>query len=115
MEAAAANGQECGLLALDWRKAFNDIDIATLGDTLDIAKVPNWARLPLMDMYKRETPESGNSDRPHMETDLQCNGRVWYSGVRAGGVYKTMGNHGRTHPTPAQTAVRRRLDSMEYW
>ena len=54
MEAASANGQECGLLALDWRKAYDGIDLSTLGDTLEIAKVPNWTRLPLMDVYNRD-------------------------------------------------------------
>ena len=54
MEAASANGQECVLLALDWRKAYDGIDLSTLGDTLVIAKVPNWARLPLMYMYNRD-------------------------------------------------------------
>ena len=38
MEAAAANGEECGLLALVWRRAHNGIDLRTLEDTLDIAK-----------------------------------------------------------------------------
>ena len=54
MEAAAANGDEFGLLALGWRKAYDGIDLQTLRDTLERAKVPNWARLPLMDMYKRD-------------------------------------------------------------
>ena len=53
MEAAEANGDEFGLLALDWRKAYDGIDLQTLGDTLERAKVPNWARLPLMEMYRR--------------------------------------------------------------
>ena len=54
MEAAAANGEECGLLALDWRKAYGGIDLGALCDTLCDTKVPNWARLPLMDMYQRD-------------------------------------------------------------
>ena len=34
MEAAAANGDEFGILALDWRKAYDGIDLQTLGGTL---------------------------------------------------------------------------------
>ena len=53
MEAAETNGDEFGLLALDWRKAYDGIDLQTLGHTLERAKVPDWARKPLMYMYCR--------------------------------------------------------------
>ena len=37
MGAAAANGEECGLLAFDWRNAYDGIELGTSAATLEHA------------------------------------------------------------------------------
>ena len=46
----------------------------TIGGTLEIAKVPIWARLPLMDMYQRDRCLRVGTDRGSMGTHVGGDG-----------------------------------------
>ena len=52
-EAASANESAFGIVALDWKKAYDGVALDILGDTLGRTGIPPWAPNPLMDMYTR--------------------------------------------------------------
>ena len=51
IEAAAAEDTTFGILALDWKKAYDGVSLDTLALCLTKAGVPDLARLPLLGMY----------------------------------------------------------------
>ena len=48
IEAANADDSTFGILALNWKKAYDGVSLQTQSQSLTKAGVPHWARLPLL-------------------------------------------------------------------
>ena len=51
-EAANSQGLTFGIVALDWKKAYDGVSLDILQDTVSKAGIPDWGLRPLMHMYK---------------------------------------------------------------
>ena len=96
MEAAAANGDEFGLLALDWRKAYDGIGLRTLGG--GHFREGKNAELGTLTTngHVQTGPDNTSRDRHRrgVDTHLWGCGWVWNRSFRTSGLHQTLGYNG---------------------